>query len=151
MSSPRATTAPVPRPPDGRAPAAGGTTVARHALTQAATLRARLEARTRLADVRQFGTTADDEAPDEPSPELLRLLAHLRSTVVTYVCARRSERVPIERVLPEVKCLVREAESCEGWLHPSELLLAQVVRWTIEAYYASLDHDSSLPFVPRFD
>ena len=86
------------------------------------------------------------DARDEPSPELLRLLAHLRSTVTTYVIARRDEGAPIERVVPEVKCLVRESESCEGWRDPSDALLAQVVRWSIEAY----DDEPSLPHVPRF-
>jgi hypothetical protein len=38
-------------------------------------------------------------------------------------------------VLPQVKRLVREAESLEGWTEGSDALTVQVVRWTIETYY----------------
>jgi hypothetical protein len=86
------------------------------------------------------------DAPEEVSPQLLRLLEHLRSTVARYVSARRAEGAAVERVLPEVKCLVREAESSEGWRDGSDVIMAQVVRWTIAAYYDVPE----LQHVPRF-
>jgi hypothetical protein len=66
---------------------------------------------------------------------IARLLADLQTTVVSFVHARRAAGVPVERVLPEVVCLVRESESCEGWRDSSERLMAQVVRWSIDAYH----------------
>jgi hypothetical protein len=87
-----------------------------------------------------------DDAVRAPTPELVRLLEHLRSTVVLYVCDRRAQGAPVERVLPEVKALVREAASCEPWYDPSETLLGQVVRWVIEAYF----DEPELSHVPRF-
>jgi hypothetical protein len=56
--------------------------------------------------------------------------------------------VPVERVLPEVKCLVREAESCEGWRDPSDALMAHAVRWSIEAYYGAYHDAPALRHVP---
>ena len=73
------------------------------------------------------------------SAALVRLLDHLRSTVAAYVTGRRADGAPIERVLPEVKCLAREAASCEQWYDPADTLMKQVVRWTIDAYYDQPD------------
>ncbi len=70
-----------------------------------------------------------------PSPELTRLLRHLHTTVTHFVHARRAAGVAVDRVIPEVVCLVRESESCEGWRDRSERLMAQVVRWSIDAYH----------------
>jgi hypothetical protein len=66
--------------------------------------------------------------------ELADLLADLQLCVVNYVYRRRAEGAPVERVLPEVRCLVREAESCERWSDPDDLLVAQAERWSREAY-----------------
>jgi hypothetical protein len=63
-----------------------------------------------------------------------------------FVRRRQSEGLPIERVLPEVKCLVREAASCERWVDPGDTLTARTVRWAIEAYY----DQPELRHVPRF-
>jgi hypothetical protein len=65
----------------------------------------------------------------------MRLFGYLRSTVCRYVRARRGAGVPVERVLPEVKGLVREASALEGAFDSADTLMAQVVRWTITAYY----------------
>jgi hypothetical protein len=111
------------------------------------TLAVTQEARARLADAPRSGAADGVESLDAPSPELCRLLVHLRSTVTAYVVARRTDGIPIERVMPEMKCLVREAESCEAWRDPSDQLLAEVVRWGIEAYY---DEPSQQHVVPRF-
>ena len=84
------------------------------------------------------GTAESAPAPvgdTVPSAALVHLLQHLRSTVAAYVASRRAAGAALERVLPEVKCLVREAASCEQWHDPSDTLMAQVVRWTIDAYY----------------
>lgn len=69
-----------------------------------------------------------------PSPELARLLAGLEEAVTRYVAGRRAEGAPSERVLSEVRCVVREAESADGAFHGSEALMAQVVRWALAAY-----------------
>jgi hypothetical protein len=90
-------------------------------------------AATREASTR--GLLADaGGAIQTPSAELVRLLGHLRSTVRRYVRARRGAGVPVERVLPEVKGLVREASALEGWFDSADTLMAQVVRWSITAY-----------------
>ena len=80
---------------------------------------------------------------DAPSPEFTRLLEHLQTTVTSFVHARRAAGVPVERVLPEVVCLVRESESCEGWRDSSERLMAQVVRWSIDAYHDAAQRPAS--------
>ena len=72
---------------------------------------------------------------DESSLALVRLLEHLRSCVVRHVCERRAEGAPLARVIPEVRCLVREAESCEGWEDLSGVLMTQVVQWSTQAYH----------------
>jgi hypothetical protein len=77
---------------------------------------------------------------DTSSPELARLLHHLQTTVTRFVQARRAAGIAVDRVIPEVVCLVRESESCEGWRDGSERLMAQVVRWSIDAY-----HDAARP------
>jgi ABC-type transporter Mla subunit MlaD len=74
-------------------------------------------------------------ALDAPSAELARLLGHLRSTVGRYVRERRAAGLPVERVLPEVKGLVRAAWAPEEWFDSADALTTQVVGWTITAYY----------------
>ena len=71
---------------------------------------------------------------DQLNAELVALLADLRVSVTNYVSRRRAQGAPVERVLPEVRCLVREAESCERWLDPEDTLLSQAERWSLEAY-----------------
>ena len=88
----------------------------------------------------------DPDALDEPTPELLRVLSRLRTQLTRYVARRRAAGVPIERVLPEVKCLVRESQSVERWADPAGTLMAQIVRWSITAYY----DEPELRHVPRF-
>jgi hypothetical protein len=98
-----------------------------------------------------MGPTAAASAPapvgdTAPSTALVHLLQHLRTTVAAYVASRRAEGAAIERVLPEVKCLVREAASCEQWHDPMDALMAQVVRWTIDAYYEQQHREHVPPF-----
>jgi hypothetical protein len=78
----------------------------------------------------------DDAAPaTQPSADLVGLLDRLHTAVARYVGGRRLAGAPIERVLPEVKALVREAVAYEGWHDPAETLVQQVVGWTIAAFY----------------
>jgi hypothetical protein len=92
----------------------------------------------------QAGQAADPY--DVPSPELARLLAMVRAEVTRYVAARREAGAPIERVLPEVKCLVRASQVHERWDDPRDTLMTQVVRWVIGAYF----DEPELLHVPRF-
>jgi hypothetical protein len=85
-------------------------------------------------------------ALDAPSAELVRLLGQLRSTVGRHVGERREAGLPVERVLSEMQGLVREASALEGWFDPADALVAQVVRWTIMAYY---DDEPECTHVPR--
>ncbi len=77
---------------------------------------------------------------------LTRFLGELRAGITVYAAARRAEGVPSARVLAELRCLLREAESCEGWQDAasSDLLLAQITRWTLEAYHHD-GHDTRPP------
>lgn len=78
----------------------------------------------------------DAGGPAEPQPAVLTgALAALRASVTMLVCARRAEGVPIQRVLPELKALVRHAEPALSGLETLTMLTEQVVRWAIEAYY----------------
>jgi hypothetical protein len=70
-----------------------------------------------------------------PEPELAPLLVQLRGSLATLVGVLREEGQPIERVIPRVKALVREAARAERWPGPLDVLVARVVRWTIETYY----------------
>jgi hypothetical protein len=108
---------------------------AREVVRVATTGAVRREAWERVVDCGHRDEADAHAHPDDaPSPELLRRLAHLRATVTRYVWGRRAAGVPVERVLPEVKGLVREAMAREGWCDPSDTLLAPVVRWAITAY-----------------
>ncbi len=80
------------------------------------------------------------------APELLGPLAQLRSAVTHHVCGRRADGVPLERVLAELSGLVERAELLEG--SPDELgvLLGQVRRWSLDAYY----DEPALQNAPRF-
>jgi hypothetical protein len=84
------------------------------------------------------GSPAVGATPDAalvaPSAELALLLARLQEAVAQYVAARRADGTPMERVLPEVQCVVREAESADGTFAGSEALLGQVMRWAVAAY-----------------
>jgi hypothetical protein len=107
---------------------------ARHAVGEAVTLGGR-ESATGLTRA----GTGDAGAEADPSPALVGYLGHLRATVTRYVGERRDAGAPVERVLPEVKALVREAATRELWFDTADALVRQVVRWTITAYY---DHPS---------
>ena len=83
---------------------------------------------------------ADGRAPgdaDAGSDRVLFVrLAELRTAVAAYVARRRGQGAPVQRVLPEVKVLVREAIAHDVTAHEVEATLReQVVRWAIEAYY----------------
>ena len=80
--------------------------------------------------------TPGDAAPAaQPSADLVGLLDRLRAAVARYVGGRRLAGAPVERVLPEVKGLVREAAAPEASHEPAEALMRRVVGWTIAAFY----------------
>jgi hypothetical protein len=85
------------------------------------------------------------EALDALSADLTPLLGQLRSTVGRYVRDRRAAGLAVERVVPEVRGLVREASAREGWSDPADMLMTRVVGWTIGAYY----DEPELAHVPR--
>jgi hypothetical protein len=127
--------------------------VAREALSQAVAEAATWRAVARRASRRaaalmrltRRGTTRRyEQSPDAASPELVRLLVHLRSMIACHVGALRSAGAPVERVLVEVKSLVREAVALEAWYDPSDALMGQVVHWTISAYYDEPADEPSL-------
>jgi hypothetical protein len=108
----------------------------RSAITKAATEAVRRDAADRAALQRAPVATRDATSSTRASSaDLIGLLEHLRTVVARYVCDRRVAGAPIERVLPEVKALVREAVAYEGWHDAAEALMRQVVGWTIAAYY----------------
>jgi hypothetical protein len=106
---------------DGDSVRAAMALAATAAVTQDAAERAALESRR--------APTADDPA------DRAGLLDSLRTAVARYVSDRRRAGAPIERVLPEVKGLVRQSATSEGWFDPAKALLPQVVGWTIATYY----------------
>lgn len=75
-----------------------------------------------------------DAAPSVPMrPDLA---AKLRESLTPYVQQRRAANAPLERVIGEVRCLVREAESCEGYADPAEALLRCALEIAADAYEA---------------
>jgi hypothetical protein len=119
---------PVVREADGPA--------TRTAITQAATEAVRQDAAERATWERRPAVSGDAAAsPRASSADLVGLLGHLQLAVGRYVCDRRQAGAPIERVLPEVKGLVREASAREGWHDPADALMHQMVGWTITAFY----------------
>ena len=117
------------------------TTIPTAAVSQEAVRAAAADAVTREAQDRVAGGIGG------PSPELARLLAALRASVVRYVHERRAAGTPVERIVPELKSLVREAATREQWRDAGDTLREQVVRWAIAAYY-----DRPEPaHVPRVD
>ncbi len=83
--------------------------------------------------------------PGPPSPELAGLLGHLRAALTRYVGGRRGAGAPLERVLAEVQELARAAATREGWDDPTDLLVPQATRWTLEAYAAGPDGGAHVP------
>lgn len=71
------------------------------------------------------------------SAHFVALLAELRAVVRGEVRARRGQGTPPERVLMQVKTLLRDAMILEGWLDRAAIdaLTALAVSWTIDAYY----------------
>ena len=79
--------------------------------------------------------TAAESSPVGPSPELVRLVGHLRSSLARHVARRREAGASLDRVLVEVRRLAHQAVALEGWRDASDPLVRQVVRWSIAAYY----------------
>jgi hypothetical protein len=117
----------VVREADGHAVRSGIRNAAAQAVARAAAERAAMQSRP--------VTTGDAAAAPQPSADLVGLLDRLRTAVVRYVGGRRLAGAPIERVLPEVKALVREGVAYEASHEPAEALMRQVVGWIIAAFY----------------
>jgi hypothetical protein len=115
---------------------------AREAVDEAVTLGGRASAAALSAAALTPVGAGDVDVTAAPSPALVGHLGHLRATLTRYVGERRDAGAPVERVLPEVKGLVREAAARELWLDTADALMGQVVRWTITAYY---DHPYDQP------
>jgi hypothetical protein len=105
----------------------------------------RLEAERRswaLRPVRDGGGTplmlpADRSSRGTTSDPLVALLAQLRAVTTRYVYTLRAQGARPEQMIVQVKGLVREVMGAEGWVDPeaSRVLTAEVVRWSIDAYY----------------
>jgi hypothetical protein len=108
---------------------------AQSAIRNAATRAVTRDAAEREAIERRPVATGDAAPARQTSADLTGLLEQLRTAVVCYVGERREAGAPIQRVLPEVKALVREAVAYEGWHDPAAALMPQVVGWTIAAFY----------------
>jgi hypothetical protein len=81
---------------------------------------------------------ADSPPHDPASDPLVGILALLRTEVTRYVYGLRAEGARPEQMIVQVKGFVREIMRGEGWTDDPDatrLLTAQVVRWSIEAYY----------------
>jgi hypothetical protein len=63
--------------------------------------------------------------------------AALRASVTAYVQRLHDEHVPPQRMLVLVKDAVREAVAADTDVLERRALMACVVRWSIEAYYAA--------------
>jgi hypothetical protein len=118
---------PVVREADGYA--------GRSAITKAATEPVMRDAADRAGLSRGPGATSDALLSTQVSADLIVLLDQLRTAVSHYVGERRLAGAPIERVLPELKALVREAVAYEGWHDVVEPLMRWVVGWTMAAFY----------------
>ena len=73
------------------------------------------------------------------------LFGHLQTSLARYVGERRDAGLSVERVVPEVQALVREAMLGEGCRDAGDTLMARVVRWTVAAYHVR----PRLPHAPR--
>ena len=89
-------------------------------------------------------STAD--GPTTHASALAESLAVLRAAVAGHVAARRTDGVPLERVLGEVSGLVARAELLEGSSDELGILLTQVRRWSLDAYF----DEPELQNAPRF-
>ena len=92
---------------------------------------------TRAGGGTPFTLPLDRSPRDAASDPLVALLAQLRAATTRYVYALRADGARPEQVLVQVKGLVRESMSAEGWSDPeaTRALTAEVVRWSIDAYY----------------
>jgi hypothetical protein len=90
---------------------------------------------------RMLGRTGVPLALVDPSgddqPASLAFRAQLRASVTAYVRRLRAERVPPQRMLVLVKSVVREGAPTELEAIDARDLMSAVVRWSIEAYYAT--------------
>jgi hypothetical protein len=77
------------------------------------------------------------DGPADASDPLVGLLAQLRAVTTRYVRGLRAGGARPEQMLVRVKELLNEAMTSDGWRDPAAAtaLTAEVVRWSIAAYY----------------
>jgi hypothetical protein len=63
------------------------------------------------------------------------LRAQLQTSVTAYVRRLRADGLPSERMLVQVKSVVRDATPPELDVDEARELMEDVVRWSVEAYY----------------
>ena len=85
---------------------------------------------------RRYSLVGDGQA-DVTVTSVLRKFADLRLAVSGLARYLREEGVPPERMLPQVKTSVSDVIASEGWKDRTveQLVLENVVRWAIDAYY----------------
>ena len=105
---------------------------------EAAIQGAALHAAWQCHDARESGAAGSGERSSETndgaSAHLVDRLRRLRATIAAHVAERRGGGVPVERLLAEVRTLVREAASCEHATDPSDTLLRCTSQWAAAAY-----------------
>jgi hypothetical protein len=82
-------------------------------------------------------TAAGENDPLDLSDPVVALLAQLRTVMTRYVRGLRATGARPEQMLVQVKGFVRDAMTADGWRDPeaARVLTAEVVRWSIAAYY----------------
>ena len=87
------------------------------------------------ATISRLGLADDEELP---SNRIVGLLAQLRVATRLYVVGLRSDGVPPEQMLVQVKALVCGAMMDEGWWDrdATRSLVSAMVVWSIDAYYS---------------
>jgi hypothetical protein len=84
--------------------------------------------------------SSDLAAVDAAEAELVRRLVHLRTILTRYVRARRTTGAPVDRVLVEVRDLVRIATAGERWPDPDGALVAQSLQWALATFHDRASH-----------
>jgi hypothetical protein len=82
-------------------------------------------------------TTALVSGATSPVQASTPLRAELRASVTAYVRHLRDDGVPPERMLVLVKTAMRESTPSELDSQEARTLLEDVVRWSVDAYYAA--------------
>ncbi len=79
-----------------------------------------------------------DLPPDVTIASVLKNFADLREAVSVLARSLRDQGIPPERMLPQIKIAVTDVIQNECWKDRTveQLVMENVVRWSIDAYYA---------------